>query len=291
MIGWSASFLVISRGQLAIKRELQLLYPFMLAAIVALAAMQSSGVLVVDNLGVGVYRNGKWSSLDSIMLSSWPKKTQDSSFVDGMTAQGGYMLSEGGSVSPFNATLTFKGSEDPGDRGWIMEPRIHEGGSVIWFGPKPSNGGAKMGSTTSPAVVKATRTFLATVGYRNARPVINTVVVADVDGNGSQDTLIFASSRKPDRMYERLNVGLTGVVKKDYSVVLLTSGGKTTKVYSSRDKDSADFHWDFGGLWQLDGKPGLELIARCSAYETSWSDLVNLRGGRATTLATAGDGV
>jgi hypothetical protein len=149
-------------------------------------------------------------------------------------------------------------------------------------------------ATSSAQAVQTAAAWLAKNGRKGAKPVVTSVVRADIDGNGSRDTLIFASSRKDDQMDQRFTVGLTGKVVKDYSVVLFQSGGgpAIALYYSSaKSRDSHDFHWSFGGIWDLDGKPGLEVVVRGSAYESFWATVVNVSGGKLKELASAGDGV
>lgn len=260
----------------------------------SLLAVPSTGIVAVDGIAVGIVEEGRWRSMDSTMSDSWPKKTISDDTVSRISSQGGTVLGRAWQTRPSQTNIEW-GSEDgsPGDRGWVLRGPGHDVMSIVWFGPAASAPSGAQVASSSAAAVRTAAAWLAKNGRKNAKPVVTSVVTADIDGNGSRDTLIFASSRKDDQMYERFNVGLTGKVVKDYSVVLFQSGGgaATALYYSAaKNRDAHDFHWTFGGLWELDGKPGPELIIRGSAYESFWATVANVSQGKVRELATAGDG-
>lgn len=264
-------------------------------ASMALLAPQT-GLLVVDALGVGICGGGSWKSMDSIYLNSWPKQTISDTQVAQALTQGGHLLGARHQVKDFIGELKFGGDDQgPGDRGWILQNRPEEG-HVIWFGAKPKPPKATFAGTNSATYIGAVKSFLATKGFKNAKPKLGTVVLADLDGNGNQEALIFASSRTHDEMWGTFTLEGTKKFPNDYSVVLIRSiSGKsvktTTVYYAGGKKGSLDGHCTFAGLWDLDGKPGLEIIHRWEGYEGWSAAVLNFSKGKIIKLAEAGDGV
>lgn len=235
--------------------------------------------------------------MDSLYSKSWPKQLISKSTVDKLTANGCFVLGARYDVKTASGGFVFGGDDQaPGDRGWILEGESTADLEVRWYGAKPKAPKVTFASPTSATYISAVKTYLAAKGIKNAKPKLGTVALADLDGNGTQEALIFASSRSDDEM--RGTFSLEGKTKfpNDYSVVLVRYlSGKTVKTatiyYADGKKGSLDGHGTFAGLWDLDGKPGLEIIYRWSAYEGWAATLLNFSKGKIVTLAEAGDGV
>jgi len=256
----------------------------------------SSGLLAVDGLGVGLCENGKWRAMDSMYSQTWPKQLISKATVEKYTAQGGYTLGARHKTTATVGTFAFGGDDQaPGDRGWILQDRPEEN-HVIWFGAEPKAPKVTFAGSNSATYFGVVKSFLATKGIKNAKPKLGTVVLADLDGNGTQEALIFASSRSDDEMRGTFTLEGTKKFPNDYSVVLIRSiSGKsvktTTVYYADGRKGSLDGHCTFAGLWNVDGKPGLEIIHRWEAYEGWAATVLNFSKGKVVKLAEAGDGV
>lgn len=235
--------------------------------------------------------------MDSIYTKSWPKQLVSKATVDSLAGGEVFALGERGTAEPASGSLAFGGDESsPGERGWILGGPLAEKDGVLWFGSKPAAPSVKFASPSSATYLSAVRGYLQAKGFKNPKPVLQTVALADLDGNGTQEALIFASSRKTDEMHGTYTLSGEAKFPKDYSVVLIRyiSGNsvKTATVYyTDGKKGSLEGHATFAGLWELDGKPGLEILYRWSGYEAWSSSVIGFAKGKVVPLAEAGDGV
>jgi hypothetical protein len=256
-----------------------------------------SGILVIDRLGIGLAENGRWRSMDSIYSKSWPKQLIPSATVDRFTEGTCYELGERGNVQSTTGLLEFKGDDSgPYDRGWILKEGSGHDDHVLWFGPKPTAPSVTYAAGNSATYVSAVKSYLQAKGMKNAKLILHTVALADLDGNGTREALIFASSRPNDGMHGPTTLSGETKFPKDFSVVLIRYiSGKTVKTatvyYTDGRKGSLEGHCTFAGLWDLDGKPGLEILYRWTGYEASAASIVGFAKGKSTVLAEAGDGV
>lgn len=264
--------------------------------LVAMLAIPTSGILVVDGLGVGICQNGTWKALDSIYLDSWPKQTVPTASVNKYSMGPSFLMKEDGSVEETLTGLKFVGDDgEPGGRGWILDPFIDDR-SMVWFGAKPAAPKVTYLSGNNKVYVDAVKSYLAGKGFKNAKPILTKVAVADLDGNGNDEVLIFASSRKIEEMYQALGMMDNKNRNNDYSLAIVRYiSGKTVKTstmyYSEGRQRGVDGYVFFGGLFQLDGKPGLNIIHRWHGYE-AWSATVSrFSAGKVKDLAESGDGV
>lgn len=267
----------------------------MIGLLTALLLAPSSGILVVDGLGIGTSDQGKWKAMDSLYSKSWPKQTIPTSLVNKLTAEGCYVLGRDFSVRESVGKLNFSGDDEgPGDRGWILADR--QDNSVIWLGKKPTAPKAIVASNSSATYVKVVKDFLKTKGFKNANPVLQEVILADLDGNGSQEALIFASSQSDSTIDSALRCLESGPKSSDYNLVIVRYlSGKSLKVatmhYADARKGGLEGIMTFAGLWDLDGTKGQEIIVRWRGYEAWSSSIWKFANGKVTNLAEAGDGV
>lgn len=266
-----------------------------ITVILAKAAANSEGILVVDNLAIGMAQSGKWRPMDSIYTEAWPKALIPPDVVERITSGGGHLLGPRNELKPMEGGLAFGGEDAaPYERGWTFIPP-REGRSVVWFGEKPTAPKVTFVSPTSTTYRNAVTAFMATKGVKNAKPHVHTVVLADLDNNGTQEALIFASSRAERDMSEVIyHEGRK--FPNDYSLILIRYvSGKSvrtaTAFYTDGKAGSLDGHCSFAGIWNLDGKPGLEFISRWVGLEAHAATIHGFAGGKVIKLAEAGDGV
>lgn len=260
----------------------------------AVALVAQSGIVVFDGLAVGMSDQGTWRAMDSPYSKAWPKPSLSSSVVNRITSAGGFALSGRGEAKPFKGSLKFEGEDgSPGERGWTLaEPTD----GIVWFGPKPVAPKVAFVKTDSPTYVAAVKTFLQGKGFKNPKPHIQTIALVDLDANGTQEALIFASSMPDDAIHNAFAGNMDIPRPNDYSVWLIRHVvGKEVKTiaayFSEGKKNGLEGHTRFAGLWDLDGKPGVEILTRWEGYE-AWSGSVHgFSKGRLTLLAEAGDGV
>lgn len=262
----------------------------------AVALVAQSGIVVFDGLAVGMSDQGRWRSMDSLFSKSWPKPSVAPATVARLTEAGGFVLGQRGDVKPFKGSLKFQGEDGaPGDRGWTLADRTGTDG-VVWFGPKPAAPKVTFAKTDSATYVAAVKTFLQGKGFKNPKPHIQTIALVDLDANGTQEALIFASSLPEDQIHNAFAGNMSNPRPNDYSVWLIRHVvGKNVKTitayFSDGKKNGLEGHTRFAGLWDLDGKPGVEILTEWNGYE-GWSGSVHaFSKGRLTLLAEAGDGV
>ena len=264
--------------------------------LVAMLAIPTSGILVVDGLGVGICQSGAWKSMDSIGSNSWPKQSVATSAVDKLTNGPCFLLKEDGSMEETLSGLKFVGDDGgPGERGWLLDPHMDDRG-MVWFGAKPATPKVTYLSGSNKVYTDAVKSFLSAKGFKNPKPVLTKVAVCDLDGNGNDEVLIFASSRPTDDMMQTIAMFEEKPNNMDYSLAIVRYiSGKTVKTatmyYDEGKKKSLSGYMTFGGLFQLDGKPGLNIVTRWSGYESWGSTISRFANGKVKDLAESGDGV
>lgn len=262
----------------------------------AMLAIPTSGILVVDGLGVGICQNGAWKSMDSIASNSWPKQTVETSAVNKLTSGPCFLLKENGSTEDTLSGLKFVGDDGgPGERGWILDPP-RDDQAMIWFGAKPATPKVTYVSGSNKVYSDAVKSYLTAKGWKNPQPILTKVAVCDLDGNGNDEVLIFASSRKTEDMSQTLALMDDKPTNMDYSLALVRYiSGKTVKTttmyYEEGKRRALGGYIIFGGLFQLDGKPGLNIITKWGGYEAWGSTVSRFANGKVKDLAESGDGV
>lgn len=269
----------------------------MVGVIASLLLAPQSGVLAVDGLAVALANAGKWQHMDSIYSKSWPTKTTPEALVKSATGRSCFLLT-GKTVKELkNQGLKFGGDDEgPGERGWLVNDKTIPTENVVWFGSKPVAPSYNIISNTSATYIKAVGDFLKTKGHKKPPIKLHNVIQADLDGNGTKEVLIYAGSRPAKQMYEVYTSFNEGPATEEFSLVMIRSvSGKTVKNtvidYSGGVKGGVTGHTSFAGLWELDGRPGLEIINRWGGYEAFSGSLGKFAGGKYTKIAESGDGV
>ena len=255
------------------------------------------GVIVIDRLAVAIVQLGNWKQMDNMYSKTWPRTTIPAEVVKSAASGHCFLLKDKTATEFKNPGLTFGGDDSaPGERGWTLADEIDAEIPVVWFGAKPVSPKYSVISNSSNIYSKVVLDYLKTKGLKKPSVKLHTVIQADLDGNGTQEVLIFAGSRKSDDMYTAFT-GLQGGAKtEDFSLAMIRYvSGKTVKVaqiyYCDARKGGLDGHAVFAGLWDLDGKPGLEILHRWSGYEANSSTIAKFASGRYSKIAEAGDGV
>lgn len=269
----------------------------MVGVIASLLLAPQSGILAVDNLSLAIAQGGSWKPMDSIYSKSWPNKSIQDSVVKSASSGSCFVLSGKTAKEMKNPGLVFGGDDaSPGDRGWIVNNRTLPLNNIVWFGSKPSAPTYNVISNTSATYIKAVGDFLKTKGHKKPTIKLHTVIQADLDGNGTQEVLIYAGSRPDKEMYNVYIAMAEEPKTEEFSLAMIRSvSGRAVKntvvYYSGGVKGGVTGHTSFAGLWNLDGKPGLEIINRWGGYEAGSSTLGKFAGGNYTKIAEAGDGV
>lgn len=269
----------------------------MLGVLASLLLAPQSGILVVDQLAVAIAQNGQWKQMDSIYSKNWPKMNIPEGTVKAASAGSAFLLSGKVAKEMPNPGLKYGGEDaDPGERGWTIGKEVTDYKNVIWFGAKPAVPNYKVLSNSSDIYKKAVLDYLKGKGLKKPTVLLQSVIQADLDGNGTQEVMIFAASRSLDQIQESFSGNAPGPKTEHFSAALIRSVSgksvKTTEVYYTDARTGGiDGHMAFAGLWELDGKPGCEIVTRWSGYEANSSALGKFAGGKYVKIAEAGDGV
>ncbi len=270
----------------------------MISALAMAAAAAGSGILTVDGLAIGMAEGGKWRSMDSIFSENFPEQTIPAAKVTAMAKESSTLLVGKTALARTGLGLTWGGDDaGPGERGWTVSgggEDIYD--SVVWFGPKPAAPTYTVGGNSSVVYKKAVADYVAMKGIQGAKPVLHSVILADLDGNGTQEAILYAASLGPDDISQRFAGNMESPKTKDFSVALVRylDGGrvKTAELhYTDGRSGGLDGHGIFAGLWDLDGDGSLEIISRRSAYEAFGAQIHGFSKGKLSLLAAAGDGV
>ncbi len=271
--------------------------PQMFGVIASLLLAPQSGILVVDQLAVAIAQNGQWKQMDSIYSKNWPKMNVPEGTVKAASSGTVFLLSGKEAKSIPNPGLKYGGEDaDPGSRGWTLGKEINDYKNVLWFGSKPTAPTYKVLSNSSDIYKKAVLEFVKKKGLKKPAILLQSVIQADLDGNGSQEVMIYCASRSLEDIHNSFSGNIPGPKTEHFSAVLIRSVSgksvKTTEVYYTDAKTGGiDGHMAFAGLWELDGKPGLEIVSRWSGYEANSASLAKFSGGKFVKIAEAGDGV
>lgn len=246
----------------------------------------SGGILAVDSRGIGLYDAGKWASMDSMFLEG-PKVSQ--STVDRLTAGTCYALSPNGSPAAARANLTFQ--PDERDPLWSVEGNESP---FLWFGSKPPALRVNSVKLDSPEYLRVAREYLKTKGLPNAKPVLHSVSQVDLDGNGTNEVLIILGSRKPGDL--GINFEDQFPSDSDYCAMIVREAkGKSVRTievdfYANKAKNGSGIV-TLRGIWNLDGKPGAEVVTDWRSYESGATSISQFSQGKMKTVASAGAGV
>jgi len=147
------------------------------------------------------------------------------------------------------------------------------------------------GDAANPAYAADVRRLARAHGLANPVVRITRVLRADLDGDGTEEAIVSAT-RVPEQLAWDARAG-------DYSMVFvrkLVQGVVRTIVleetYHPRSNPTAvPTVYDLGGVYDLDGDGGYEIIVRSMYYEGDSAGIYKIRGTRAVAVAGSGCGV
>lgn len=261
----------------------------MLSAVI-LGALSAgpSGVLVAEGMGIGVFANGKWTSLE---MEESPDPKPGKAAIEKATVGGVWQLSNS-SISAVTRTL---GVTDfaPLGNGWGIDT---EDKGTYWFGTKPAAVKTEAISKSNAIYRKVITDFLATKGYRNAKPVVDSITKADLDGNGTDEVILVFGSKPISQMRGELNPYPGNKFPAHYTGMLIryATGSRAalhTVWFKNGREGGLGSLYSLRGIWNLDGQPGAEVIVQMEGWEDFGFGVFKFRGGKATEVAGNGWGV
>ncbi len=259
-------------------------------------ASPAGGVLAVSGIGIGIYDGGKWDSIDSMFAPERHKKVNPAT-IKRLASGSCFRLSLGGKIETVTRALEFS-KEEPMGEAWTTKEieGVDQFKEVVWFGSKPVAPKMTIVPNSSAVYTQTAKDFLKSKGFKNAKPVMNAIVLVDLDGNGTQEAVMTFTSRKPDEMNVTFAGNEDNKHPSDYCAFVIRSiqNGvvKTTEVsYTDGKKHGLDGIYELQGLWNLDCKPGVEIISTWIGYESSSSRIHKFANGKVKTVAEAGFGV
>lgn len=259
-------------------------------------AVPIGGVLAVSGVGIGYYDAGKWDSIDSMFAPEGHQKAKPAT-IRRLASGACYRLSLDRKIEKVARTLEFSKVEPMGETWMTKEIEgVDQFKEVVWFGSKPVAPKLTIVPNSSSVYTQAAKDFLKTKGFKNAKPVMNAIVLVDLDGNGTQEAVMTFTSRKRDEMSVTFAGNEDNKHPNDYCAFVIRSiqngAIKTTEVsYTDGKKHGLDGVYELAGIWKLDGKPGAEIISSWIGYESSSSRIHKFANGRVKTVAEAGFGV
>ena len=267
-----------------------------IAAILLTATVMAkpSGALFIDGMGIARCEAGTWHSLANPLSAGTAHPNADSQMKT-FHKKGAWALTMSGVRRASFGPPVFLGLDNPpGERGWFIDPFDKYPGH--WIGDKPTTAKWKRGSNQSETYVKVAKSFLATKGFKSANPILQDVILADFDGDGTQESLVIGASRKSFNMHEAFQGNLPTRKPNDYAFAILRrlERGKvqtTTLYYSDGRKSGVEGKCEFVGAWNIDGGKEAEFVIRWSGYEAWSTSVYRLASGKVSKLVEAGDGV
>ena len=118
------------------------------------------------------------------------------------------------------------------------------------------------------------------------------MAIVDLDGDGNEEALISMSSIPSDQIRPRN----TGGTNADYAAWIIRymkgSKVKTTEMSFSTKKGGGmtDGTERLEGLWNLDGRPGVEIVMSGMGWESSWNSLYQFKNGKVRLVSEVGGG-
>ncbi len=246
------------------------------AAILGAPLLATPNLLIVDHLVIGQYTN-KWKSIDASLAK---KKMQIPCRALGL-----------GTVGK-TVTVTGFDHEEATD-GIYIGPYEKAPRGVLVSGKTPTvPRPVKVLGNSSKTYSDAVSAWLKTQGISSLGQGITKIVSADLDGDGTQEVLIEASSR-PHVGQEGMHDGKVG----DYSVVLIRalSNGKVKTMPLQFDRftkeDSLLYEDLLLAIADLDDDGRMEVVISSDYYEGQSAMLFGFKNGKLTKLIETGAGV
>lgn len=253
----------------------------MIAALLA-TLLAPNGVIAIDGMAVGVFENGKWKTADGGKAGR----------AKAYAASPAFELATSGSMKFSRLLLKFGHEDDPETlHAWYVEPFDYDKRpAAVWFGPKPTAPKMTLAKTDSPVYTAAVQNYLKGKGIKNPKPRLDSVVLVDLDANGTQEAVIFTTSRPHEEMWNALSLDGKEKHPNDFAAVLIRYvSGKTVKVVEAAYADgltgSLYGFWQNRGIWNLDGVKGAELLIGSRYYEASGGMVVRFSNGKVIMLA------
>jgi hypothetical protein len=246
----------------------------------------STGVLVSDSLAIGMFDGSKWSSFE---YSETDQVKPSKATIDALSKGGSFLLGSGGTITPKAASLgVFEMT--PMGYTWGIE---NESDGLYWVGSQPKKVPSSSVAPTSAVYRKAVVDFLKTKGFAAAKPVIESILKADLDGNGTDEVIITFGSRKLSDMQAELSPYPGKKFPKHYAGMLIRyASGSTAKTfvahYTDGKKGGLSHVESVVGVWDLDGQKGAEIIVKSRGWEDSGAMILKFTGGK--TVEAAGNG-
>lgn len=248
----------------------------LVASLLGSAHFATPNLLIVDHLVIG-QRTTRWKPIDASLAR---KKMQLSCRPVGLGAVG--------------RTITVTGFEhEDATDGIYIGPFEKAPGGVLVCGrvptvPRP----VKILANSSKTYSDAVSTWLKTQGISALGQGITKIASADLDGDGTQEVIIEASSR-PHVGQEGMHDGKVG----DYSVVLVRAlvNGKVKTMPLQFDRftkeDSLLYEDMLLAVADLDGDGRMEVVISSDYYEGQSAMLFGYKSGKVTKLIETGAGV
>lgn len=234
--------------------------------------------LIVDGQVIGSREGGRWREA-KIGASGWGRRT------------GGTFREIG--VGRLGSARVVKGFEEETDGYAGVFAKPHPPFGRVLFG----GGGAKVPRKVvelNPANAiyrRVVRSFLARKGVLVPNARVTRLIRTDLDGDGSEEILLAASSRGDfarTPLNDRLRAG-------EYSLLLLRTvrAGKVVEIPLSFAAKGVGFPEDFAlrAIADLDGDGRMEVVVSSAGWESSGAALWGFRSGRATRLVENGSGL
>ncbi|MGV3616295.1 MAG: hypothetical protein ACO1SV_13255 [Fimbriimonas sp.] len=248
---------------------------FSALALLGVGAAQAP-VLAVDTWVVGTRVSGRWRPVDHTYATGKPPVTLRSFRVGTL------------GVSPVRAGVV--GEEV--SHGCYLSGADALVGSVHVSGltPRVPRRVVAM-APDNPTYRKVVRDFLDGKGLTNAKVRLARIFRTDLDGDGTDEVLIEASSRGDLDRVSSMDTG-----KDDYSLVLLryVQGGRgkgTALEFVSRQRGETLELKGLRGVADLDGDGRMEIVTTGKGYEWNNARLWSFRKGRLRMLLENGEGV
>lgn len=233
-------------------------------------------ILAVDTWVVGTRVNGRWLPVTETFAKGKSPVAIRSFRV--------------GKLAGSSSRVEFVGEEV--SHGSYFDNASHLNGSVHVSGLTPRVPRPVVSvSTGNGSYQKVIRAFLDKEGLRNAKVRLTSVVRTDLDGDGTDEVLIEASSRGDLDRVSSMDTG-----KNDYSLVLLRYvekgiGRGTALEFISRKQGETLELKQLRGIADLDGDGRMEIVTTGKGYEWNNARLWSYGRGRVRKLLENGEGV
>jgi hypothetical protein len=241
--------------------------------LVALMAPAKPAYLAYDGLVIGYRVGSTWHKADKLPTKSMPIALKHI----GVGTIGGSVAAKG----LINSTDGPEGVDLDGDDD-AMKGVLFSGAASV---PRP----VRVLSNQNDTYLKVMGTLLRAHGV-NSKPRLTRVIAADLDGDGTTEVILEASSRD-----DLLKDGMRAARKNDYSIVLLRyiRGGKVVEaplLFDHPKEGRMPFVDKVVAVADFDGHGTMEFMVASDYYEGVSSRLYRYKRGTVTKLVENGTG-